>query len=70
MTSKFIQVSSSKIPWQVGMWDDAKSRHDVVLQLMEGLHGMGHVVYIDNFFTSIQLLMGQHVRGTYGIEMV
>lgn len=49
---------------------DAKSGHDVVLQLMEGLHGLSHMVCTDNYFTSIPLLLELRRKGTYGAGTV
>lgn len=46
---------------------DAKTAHEVVLQLTEGLQHKAHMVYTDNFFTSIPLLPELRRRGTYGV---
>ena len=45
---------------------EAKTGYEVVLSLMSGLHGRGHMVFMDNFFTSVKLLMSMVEKGTYG----
>lgn len=53
-----------------GGTSDAKIAHDIVLQLMDGLHGKAHVVFTDNYFTSIPLLLELLAQGTYGVGTV
>lgn len=45
---------------------EAKTGYEVVLSLMSGLHGRGHMVFMDNFFTSVKLLMTMVEKGTNG----
>lgn len=45
---------------------EANTGYEVVLSLMSGLHGRGHMVFMDNFFTSVKLLMSMVEKGTYG----
>lgn len=49
---------------------EAKTGYEVVMGLMDGLHGRGHVVVTDNFFTSPKLLVDLHALGTYGTGTV
>lgn len=44
---------------------EANTGYEVVLSLMSGLHGRGHMVFMDNFFTSVKLLMTMVEKGTY-----
>jgi len=50
--------------------EELKSPHDVVMHLMEQLHGLAHVVCTDNYFTSVKLLAELHYRGTFGVGTV
>jgi hypothetical protein len=49
---------------------EAKTGYSVVMNLMEPLHGRGHMVFIDNFFTSVKLLVDMVERGTYATGTV
>ena len=44
--------------------------NQVVLSLTSQLHGKHHVVYFDNFFTSVELLEELLQWGTYSCETV
>lgn len=44
--------------------------YEVVMGLIDALHGHGHVVVTDNFFTSSKLLVDLYDMGTYGTGMV
>lgn len=49
---------------------EAKTAHEVVMHLTEGLHGMAHVVCTDNYFTSVKLLVELRSRGTFAVGTV
>jgi hypothetical protein len=49
---------------------EAKTRYAVVMNLTQGLHHRGHLVFMDNFFTSVKLLMDLVDLGTYGTGTV
>ena len=49
---------------------EAKTGYEVVMNLMESLHGRGHMVFIDNFFTSVKLLIDMLARGTFATGTV
>lgn len=48
----------------------AKTGYEVVMHLMQGLHGRGHVVVTDNFFTSVQLVVDLVTMGTFATGTV
>jgi hypothetical protein len=49
---------------------EAKTGYEVVMNLMLGLHGRNHLVFIDNFFTSVKLLMDMAQLGTFATGTV
>ena len=50
--------------WHGAKVDEAKIGYEVVMHLMRDFHGLGHVVVIDNFFTSPRLLVDLFEKGT------
>lgn len=48
----------------------AKSGYKVVILLMAGLHGRGHIVVIDNYFTTVKLTIDLVAFGTYAMGSV
>lgn len=49
---------------------EARTGYEVVMDLMAGLHGRGHVTVTDNFFTSPKLLVDLLELGTFGTGTV
>lgn len=45
---------------------EAQTGYEVVMDLLDGLHGRGHVAVTDNFFTSPKLFVDLLESGTYG----
>ena len=45
---------------------EAKIGYEVLMHLMQDLHGLGHVIVMDNFFTSPRLLVDLFEKGTMG----
>jgi len=50
--------------------EEAKTSYKVVMQFMQNLQGRSYVVCIDNYFTSMKLLMDLQSVSTFGIGIV
>jgi hypothetical protein len=44
--------------------------HSIVMKLMDGNHGKGHCLVMDNYSTSVGLLEDLAANGTYGMGTV
>ena len=49
---------------------EAKTGYEVIMHLMQDLHGLGHVVVMDNFFTSFCLLVDLFEKRTIGTSII
>lgn len=49
---------------------EAKTGYQVVMHLAKNLYGKGHMVFMDNFFTSVKLLMDLAAQRTFATGTV
>ena len=57
-------------PFPLTTHGEAKLAHNLVVRLLEGLWHHGHVVVMDNYFSSIRFFLDLLARGTYATGTV
>ena len=67
----FLEYQEGKDRMQLKKWCDQYPKHvALVLRLTEMLHGKGHIVYGDSYFTSVQTVKALLEQGTYYLGML